>query len=221
VNGDLFVNRKKTGFTFIELLIAVSIFAVIAVALYSTFFAGISLWKRSSEGGNVYHDIRFMFGDMTKDFRNIVYMTGDEESMYAFSGAEDEVIFMTLEDTSAEEDVIRRELVKVAYRFDESTDELIRIRAYKSVGFNIENEKAEKELMLKGIEDFKFEYCYDSDDEFDPYLWKEEWEHDDLKPTIGVKVTFHIKAETKRKPLRFSKTIFVPTGVFEKEPVGL
>ena len=217
------VIKNKTGFTLIELLIAISIFAVVAIALYSTFFAGIAVWRRSSEGGNIYQDIRLIFADMTKDLRNIIYMYNEkkEESMYTFSGVSEEVVFVTLEASPFEEDISRKELVKVVYRFDKDVSALIRIRADKSIGFDIE--KAEKEVLLKGIEEFKFEYCYDSDDEFDPYLWKEEWEGKefDFKPPQGIRVTFLVKAERKRKPLKFSKTIFVPIGVFEKEPIGL
>lgn len=212
-------NKDKAGFTFIELFIAISIFTVVAIALYSTFFAGISVWRRSGEDRDVYQNIRFVFDDMTKDFRNIVYCSEDEESMFAFSGMTDEVVFITSEGTFSEEDVFRKELAKVAYRLDRDAGELIRIRAGKSLGFNIE--KAEKESLLKGIEDLKFEYCYDSDDEDDPYLWKEEWEDKEMRIPRGVMVTFHIKVEEEKEALKFTKTIFVPTGILGEGEIGL
>ena len=58
------VKYRTAGFTIIELLIALSIFAVIAVTLYSTFFAGISVWKRSGDKSGTYQDIRVVFGGM-------------------------------------------------------------------------------------------------------------------------------------------------------------
>ena len=39
--------ESLTGFTFIELIIAVTIFAIIAVSIYSTFNAGISVWLKT------------------------------------------------------------------------------------------------------------------------------------------------------------------------------
>lgn len=214
------IMKTKTGFTFIELLIAISIFAVVAIALYSTLFAGISVWKRSSEGGDVYQDVRLTFNDITKDLRNIVYMyTKDEESIFSFFGMIDEIVFVTLEGSFFEEDISRKELVKVAYRFDEDADELIRIKADKSLGFDVE--KAEKEILLNGVEEFKLEYCYDSGDDDDPYLWKEEWEDEDLRIPRGVRVTFHIETENKKEPLEFTKTIFIPTGILGEEELGL
>jgi len=215
-----FFNKDKTGFTLIELFIAISIFAVVAIALYSTFFAGISIWKRSAEGGDVYQNIRFILDDMTKDLKNSVYMYSNEEgSIYAFSGTDEEISFITLEDVTSEEETSRRELVKAAYRFDKTEDSLIRAKADKSMGFDIE--KAEEEIVLKDIEDFKFEYCYETDSDIEPYEWKEEWEEDKKKIPRGVRVSFHSMAERERRPVKFTKTIFILTGVLGEEEVGL
>jgi hypothetical protein len=138
--------------------------------------------------------------------------------MFAFFGTTDEVILITLEDVS-EENISRKELVKVVYRFEKDTNELIRARAGISLGFDID--KTEKEILLNDIEEFKFEYCYDSGDEDDPYLWKGEWSDDELRVPRGVKITFLIRAKREGKPLKFTKTIFVPTGVLGKEELGL
>ena len=40
--------KKNPGFTFIELIIAVTIFAIVAVSIYSTFNAGIRVWLKTS-----------------------------------------------------------------------------------------------------------------------------------------------------------------------------
>ena len=210
---------KRRGFTFIELLIAVSIFAVVAIALYSTFFAGISVWRRSGPDGSVYQDVKFAFDDIAKDLKNAVYLSGDEESIFIFSGSAEEIAFITLEPTFSEEDT-GRELVKVAYSFDESEGQLIRKRADILAGFDVE--KAEKEVLLDGLEGFTLEYCYDSGDEDAPYLWEEEWEDDEMRLPRGVKVVFLIKTETAGKqPLKFSEIIFVPTGILGEREIGL
>jgi type II secretion system protein J len=224
------IMNRKSGFTLIELFIAISIFAVVAIALYSTFFAGISVWRRSGKGGDIYHNIRIVFDDMTKELRNTINMYAnvediktieeEGESSYAFSGGPDEIAFITLEGPFLEDDIHQKELVKVIYRFDRTAGELIRVIADKPIGFDIE--KGKKEVILSNVENFKFEYCYGLDDEFEPYLWKEEWEDEEMRIPRGVRVTFNIKTERIKKPLEFSKTIFVPTGVLgEEEEVGL
>ncbi len=212
--------RNKAGFTFIELLIAVSIFTVVAIALYSTFFAGISVWKRSIEGGNIYQDLRFAFDDITRDLRNTVCCSKDEESIFAFSGTAGEIIFITLESAFSEEDIMRRELVKTAYRFDEEASGIIRIEAGKSLGFDIE--KGEKEVLLNNVEEFTFEYCYATGDDDDPYEWKEEWVDEKMRVPRGVKVTFLIKAEKgEKETLKFTKIMFIPIGVLGEKEIGL
>jgi len=215
----IYSSRNKAGFTLIELFIAISIFSVVAIALYSTFFAGISVWKRSGESENIYQSVKFLLDDMAKDLKNVIYYTKDAESIFGFLGKNDEIVFITLEDTSQAGDTPQKELVKVVYRFDGEQDELIRIKAEKSSGFSAE--KAEKEVLLKGIKDFKFEYCYDSGDEDEPYLWKEEWEDEDSRIPRGVRVSFLIKTEKEKKELKFTKTMFVPIGVLGEEEVGL
>lgn len=211
--------KSLTGFTLIELFIAISIFAVVAVALYSTFFAGISVWRRSSESGDIHQDIKFALDDITKDLRNIIYCTEDGESIYAFSGTTEEIAFITLEAPFLQEDISRRELAKIAYRFDKNKHQFIRIRVAKSLGFDIE--KGEKEVLLKGIEELKFEYCYFSGDEDEPYLWQEEWEDDESRIPRVVRLTFRIKTKREKEPLEFTKTIFIPIGVLGEEKVGL
>ncbi len=204
------------GFTFIELFIAISIFAVVAIALYSTFFAGITVWRRSGEGGNVYQNVRFVFDDITKDLKNTVYCTKEEESIFAFSGTTEEIVFFTSEPVFSEEDVYRKELVKVAYRFDRGEEQLIRAKGGKSLGFDIE--KADKEVLLDGVKEITFAYCYDTGDEDEPYLWKDEWLDEEMRIPRGVKLTSLVKAEKgEKEALKFTKIIFIPIGVLGEE----
>src|SRR3989338_1610057 len=134
--------------------------------MYSTFFAGISVWKRSGDNSGIYQDIRVSFDDIARDLKNMIYFTKDEESAYAFVGMPQKVIFMTLDEYATESMEAGKEVVKVSYSFDDAKGELIKERSDISAGFDIE--KAVKETLLKNVEDFKFEYCYYSGDEEEP-----------------------------------------------------
>lgn len=209
-------NKSSFSFTLIELLIALSIFAVVAIALYSAFSAGIAVWRRSSEGRDAYQDVKFIFDDMTKDLKNALYLSKGEESIYAFSGTTSEIIFMALEDTSSEEGP-QKEIVKLAYKYDEGQNELIRLRADISNGFDIE--KGEREVLFSNVEEFELEYCYDSGDEDNPYLWKDEWLEGDVGIPRGIRITLLGKAGRRGEEMpKFIKTVFIPTGILgEKE----
>ena len=119
-----------------------------------------------------------------------------------------------------EEDISRKELVKVAYRFDTGENQLISLKAEKSLGFD--TEKAEKEILLDGVEKFTIFYCYDTGDEDDPYEWKEEWEDAEMRIPRGVKINSLIRSGGDAKDtLEFIKTIFISIGVLGEREVGL
>ena len=205
------------AFTVIELLIALSIFSVIAITLYSTFFAGISTWKRSGDNTGIYQNIRVTFDDIARDLKNMIYFTKDDESAYIFSGTSEQVIFMTLEEGISEKTEPQRELVRIAYSFDNAKGDIVREIAGISLGFD--TRKAEKEILLKNVEDFKVEYCYFSGDEDDPYLWQEEWSDEEVKTPRGVKITASLKGgKGSKETSKITRIVFISTGVLgEKE----
>jgi type II secretion system protein J len=208
--------RNSKSFTLIELLIALSIFAVIAVTLYSTFFAGISVWRRSGEGSDAYQDMRTAFDDIARDLKNMAYFTKNKDSIYAFSGLSKEIILMTLEEGATEKMEPSREVVKVSYLFDEAKGELNRRAAGIASGFDLK--KAGVETLLKGVADLKFEYCYDSGDEDEPYLWQEEWKDENAKTPRGVRITASIKSGKMAKEMpKVTRVVFIPTGVLGKK----
>lgn len=210
------IKNRPAGFTLIELLIALSIFAVLAVTLYSTFFAGVSVWRRSGDNSGAYQEIRVVFDDIARDLKNMIYFTKDEESSYVFVGAPQKVIFMMLGEYATESMKAGRELVKISYFFDDAKGELVRAEAGISLGFDIE--KAEREVLLGKLEDFKFEYCYNSGDDEEPYLWQEEWQDEDGKTPRGIRITAFLKnAPAGEKAAKVSRVIFIPTGVLGKK----
>ncbi|MBL7071963.1 MAG: type II secretion system protein [Candidatus Omnitrophica bacterium] len=211
---------KKNAFTLIELMIAMSIFAVVAIALYSAFFAGISIWRRSTEGGNIHQQIKFAMDDIARDFRNTVHMTTDEESAFVFSGNSAEVSFITLEGAYLEEaNISLRQLVKVKYEYDSAAGELIRMKAGKAEGFNIET--AEKEVLFAGVDDCGFYYCYDSEEEFEPYSWEDEWDDEESRIPRGVRFVINVKAGKNNEKLSLTKTMFIPAGILGEKEIGL
>ncbi len=213
-------HRHIFGFTFVELLIAVSIFAIVALALYSTFFAGISVWKRSGEGGNITQAVRFIFDDMARDLRNSVYLTGEEESVFTSTCTSEEITFFSVEPSSLGETMAQREFVKVSYTYDKDEKQVIRRRADKEVGFKVE--EAEKEILLNAVEEFTIEYCYDTGDDDDPYEWKDEWEDEERRLPKGVRITSELGGAGRgEEPVSFKRIMHVPLGVLGEEELGI
>ncbi|MBN1872573.1 MAG: prepilin-type N-terminal cleavage/methylation domain-containing protein [Candidatus Omnitrophica bacterium] len=213
---------KDDGFTFVELLIAVTIFATVAIALYSAFFAGVQVWKRSNEGGDIYQSARYTFEDFSKDLRNSIYMkksSGEEESIYDFVGTSDEIIFFTLDYTLNEEGKQERELVRVSYKYDEDAGQIICVRAGPDLGFDLE--KGEQQILVDGVTKFAFKYAYAAEEEEDEYDWKEEWVQAEKMIPRGVKCECHIESELEKEGKDFTKTVFLPLGVLGEEEFKL
>ena len=198
------MKMKKTGFTFIELIVAVTIFSIIAVSIYSVFRAGISIWRRTSPLIEASQSFRFFFDTITKDLKNSVPYV---KKGVNFEGGNQKISFMAVVGMSGQDIPFHMELAKVIYYFDRAKGTVIRAVATRTEGFNEDHAKGMD--ILNGIEekDFSFNYCYmitESPTEYD-YEWKNNWEDEDRdngRIPRGVRV----------KAGQYTKTIFVPVG---------
>jgi len=82
--------NQRSAFTLIELLLGLSIFAMIAVSVYSTFSGGILVNARSQKQNHLYREIRWSMDVMAKELENMV--------AYDFSGSYPEKKYFIAED---------------------------------------------------------------------------------------------------------------------------
>ncbi|MDP3729999.1 MAG: type II secretion system protein GspJ [Candidatus Omnitrophota bacterium] len=208
---------RGEGFTFIELIIAVTIFSIIAVSVYSVFRAGVRLWSGTNPIIQANQSTRYFFNTISKDLKNSVsYNTAapraktfgsSDEGNANFEGEEQKISFMTLVDVSTGSAPPHMELARVAYSFDKSMKAVKRAVATKAEGLSETHAKVTEILNDIDDEDFGFEYCYRlgaSPTDYE-YEWKDTWEDEDMdKGRIprGVKVSAG----------KYNKTIFIPMG---------
>lgn len=185
------------GFTFIELLIALTIFSIIAASIYYTLNAGIRVYSR---GNSIIRDnqkLRIFFDTISLDLRNAV--------VYPHIGSEwtaEEISFPT----------VNNGLAKAVYYFYRG--KVLRKQATLKEGFD--ETYAEEEVLIENLGDFSFEYCYKEPGTEDEYLWKNEWEFEDKIPR-GVKIKLSLKDEAAGTLDTFEKTVFIPMGELGKE----
>jgi prepilin-type N-terminal cleavage/methylation domain-containing protein len=208
---------KKKGFTFIEMIVAVTIFSIIAVSIYSVFRAGVRLWARTNPLIQANQSTRYFFNTISSDLKNSIpynaispgiktFGSSDQKNVN-FEGEAQKISFMTLVDVSAPAAPPHTELAKVIYYFDRSKKTVKRAVATKAEGLSEDHAKVADILSDIDDEDFGFEYCYkiaSSPTEYD-YEWKDAWDDEDKdkgKIPRGVKV----------KAGLYDKTIFIPTG---------
>lgn len=213
--------KSREGFTLLELLLAVTIFSVIAVALIATFNAGIKILRRSEESMRQHQDLRYALDEVALDLRNALLaelpqaeaeteeIEGEEEEVYYFSGSSTGFDFMTLKDVY-DEDKIKREVCRVRYFLREGAPlKFVRSVSSASAGY-ASGADANEELISDIIKSVEVSYAFEPHDEDMPPEWHDNWEMPEAIPA-GVKIRFDLKGVGTLQNI--TKTVFIETGV--------
>ncbi|MBI3601490.1 MAG: prepilin-type N-terminal cleavage/methylation domain-containing protein [Candidatus Omnitrophica bacterium] len=190
----------SAGFTFIELLVALTIFSIIAVSVYAVFHAGVKMWFKTNILTDDTQTKRVFFNTISRDLKNAISYT---KGGVNFQGAPQRISFMTTMEVAGQDAPLHWELAKVVYVFDKDSQSVKRLVATKQEG--LDEAKARSEEFFQNIKekDFGFTYCYK-----DPYSvgevtyqWQDAW-HEQAKIPRGVRVNLG----------ELRKVILLPTG---------
>ncbi len=178
------------GFTIIEMMVVVTIFAILGVAVATSFTSGIKIWQRAKDYNFTQTNVILSLEGITQHLRRSVDI--DE---IGFEGSSQEVIFPTLTADS---------VVRVSYRFDDGDKIIRRKEETLEEIISQEEEQTYKERDILSADNFSLEYLY-FDEEKERYLWQDIWEKDK-----GVFRALRLKVEVE--DTEFTKTVFVPIG---------
>ena len=201
---------KPSGFSFVEILVAVAIISFLGLAIYNTFSQGLRIWHRVRVQ-NPEMDIELFMERLTADLRNAVKFTSDP-----FKGRREGMEFYTMDFSEIRKGSDPyREPVEVKYVYDSKT---------KSIG---KGEKGYREMLnqpdapisfrplVESILNFNVEY-YFHDVQRDRFIWQNHWEEGYLPEGIKVSMDYGNKA----KPRRMVRFLSVPAGGYEETPAG-
>lgn len=202
--------KSKQGFTFIELVLSASIFAIVALAVYSALSAGLSAWRKTQKVQNLDQDIRLVLDKLTLDLENAV-LYSEEEDFVNFTGEKNEVSFYSLVD-DYQTIPVYPQLKKITYSFDESEQILQRNEQGFAESMHSSYNQKPGEIIAQ-VSGLNFYYCY-SDETMDAsYQWMDSWDSSQGLPQ-GIK----IELELDRAQNTFlKKYVFIPTGTKGKE----
>jgi len=180
--------KPEKGFSLIEIIVVVTIFSIIALAVGSSFISGMKLWNRAKDADFPKYELFLSLESIARDFRQSVSVTG-----VLFEGTSEEVSFPTLVGDS---------IVKVTYKFDPQEKTLLRREVgLKDVLSETAKENA-KERQILSLEELTFSYlCKDM--EKNTYIWIDTWEK-------GKGIFIAIKLKGRLKDNEFTKTVFIP-----------
>lgn len=186
--------RRARAFSLVELLIALSIFAVVSIAIYSTFNSGLKVLRKVKDIDLAQQSFIFKIERFSKELRQLVPLR-----KLLLSGAKESVSFGALVD---------EEPCRLTYYFDKSSGNLMR-QTDRLAEIITEEKKIDPELKSKGAvflkkaNEIKFAYLY-RDLKKNVYAWAEEWKENFLP--LAVQLTVSCDKQN------YVTTVFLPTA---------
>ncbi len=196
--------RKPRAFTLMEMLIAVTIFAVIVVSIYSAFQSGIFGYRNIEDALDLNQAAFSSLDRMDTDIRNCFSFSSDDNK---FSGDSGNISFLTLANIY-EANRIKKSFAFVSYSVKDN--KLIRLCRTGSAALNADSAISPEEMVENsGI---KFEYGYVQSGRV--VVYRNSWTDKKNLPSC-VKVTLSAGSEAKARKV-FERTIYL-TAINEQK----
>lgn len=179
--------NKGRGFTFIEVLLVVTIFSILSLAIYSTFASGLRLWDRIQGEALTQRKALLSMEKLSADLRQ-----SPDFSKIGFQGTDKEITFPVLSGN---------DIHKVIYILENNTL-LQKLENFKDIVEKREETKTR--ILLPDIEDLKFSFAFQEQGKLE-YTWKDDWNKEEGIPKI-------VKIELKTKDVDLVKQIILPVS---------
>jgi len=181
--------KKHTGFTLIEVIIAMTLLSLILVLLFSTIFTANKSWQ-STERKIAHNDETRIVAQFIQ--RQVTQMTpllwfDNKKRKLIFSGKNNEISFTTTLPAHRGGGGVQLVTLKI-----NNTDDMNHLDLYYSHAsgdvFPIENDNFEQVTLLEDIEDIEFAYFGREKADQTPQ-WQDEWQNDQFLPLlISIKI---------------------------------
>ena len=192
------------GFTFIELMLAAAIFAIVALAIYTTFNSGLTAWGKAQEAQGVYQDIRLTLDRMALDLENAV-LYSDKQDAVNFSGQKSSISFFSLVDLYQTIPAYPQ-LKKITYSLEGSGLKRLE-QSYADSDMHSRTEYTDQ--MAAGLRGLNFSYLYSKQAcGAVTYEWRDAWE-DSAQIPRGIIIELELG---EKQGLALRKFVFIPTG---------
>lgn len=228
----------SNGFTLIELLLGVSLFSVVALCAYSTFWGGVKLSRYAQDVDVSSREIRWAFDLISLELENAVPydFSGSYPERSAVEGTEDKITFLLAADTGLkavsyyllppESNVIHKIVVGerharnigVTLKSGHAERAYYLVREETDFADYLDETGAEEpsvEIIAARVKEsgLRFSYGYTEEENFS---WKDAW-HDNAVPQ-SVRVAIDaVPVREEQPPLKLFRDIFVPHGVLGQE----
>ncbi len=206
---------RRAGFTFVELLITVSLLGLVAAAIVAIFLSAFQVWDRVVGQGTDRQRLEVAWSQVRQDLHRLKRF-----ELIGFKGAYDEMSFPVLLDATwktEQNDVLEyQELGQAGYYFDRYH----RLLCRSQVPYRLLRKRRLKDAcdsVLTGVDYVRFSY-YTRDPQSGRYEWSGSWSADEVP--AAVKLEVRLESHTMKQMPRQSVIVPVPIATIPKHPTG-
>ncbi|MDD2751645.1 MAG: type II secretion system protein GspJ [Candidatus Omnitrophica bacterium] len=209
--------RKRRGFTLIEVLLAVSLSAVIVLGVYSALQTGILSYEKQESAAGIYQTAKVILNRMETDLKNsYIYMQSD--SRFKGSKAQSFMDFFTVSEIF-EKGESRILPCRVKY---ELGDQVLKRFFYRGLEASQTNPAVEAQEIASDVKAMVLEFAYPSSDANTNIAWQDSWPEEggkqDQEKTFPIAVKIKLTLIEKDRhgqetaSVDFIRTIALPLG---------
>jgi len=217
-----FSKKNTEGFTILEILLAVTLGAVILSALYWSYAAVVRSTRSYRAVSDLYQTARIVLDTMAREIsgafqplragEDLLFQAKDEW----FSGLEaDRLSMVTTTCLQGGAEEVGYDAFEVSY-FRGHGDQAGMLLMLRSPYFNLEEpfEEGEEIVLAEGVRSLNFEY-YDGEE------WLETWDPEEQEGLpFAVRITIGLGSKEEKEPLRFSTVASLPMTPKEEEELA-
>jgi hypothetical protein len=191
------LSDRERSFTLIELLITVSITAMIGLVVFSAFAAGFKIFAKVKDYNNLQTDVLLTLQKLENDLRNTFDFTG-----IGFSGDRKKIAFAGWVNRNSS-------LGRIAYQFNiGSAGTFIKTEQLYSTALLENQAGGAVSKVLAAVKDVDFSYYY-LDPDTHKYDFKYSWSAAEGIPRV---VKIRIIYQNENQDLQLEKSVFIPVS---------
>ncbi len=172
------LSKERLAFVLIELLVAISIFVVVASAVYTTLYVGIRSYKATQKETRLNQKLNHVLDRLSVELRNCYDADyNKEDNSGGFIGDSGSISFFTIKDVYRG-DNFQKMLARITYNFKEG-------RLFKKTQLDkdafLDSSDFEEKEILSGIKELNFKYLYFKEAQ-NSYEWRSKWPNKSIIP---------------------------------------
>jgi prepilin-type N-terminal cleavage/methylation domain-containing protein len=199
------IKKAAKGFTLVEMLLGLSIFALVAVVCYSIFSNGIRINDRAAKSEALYREMNWSLDALALDLENMVPYEGNKGNWSAFEGSE-KSLSLALPTKDG--------LKKIRYSLKPQPDQS-QLLVREELPFLASDEaKAEPEILSTHLQPdgLQFQYAQTAK-KFgkNEFVWHNKYSDIHPPAAVRIKLSF-LNPNQTNTPVTVQKDVFLPLG---------